>query len=78
MAKFKAWKIHGCKHCWPLLALRVDAYCGEFSYVVKRKKRITFVQPDEANEMVDEDADIIVQSGHQIRRGIFLQPKAGH
>jgi hypothetical protein len=43
----------------------------------KKKKKITSVQPDEADEMVDEDADVAVQSGHQIRRRMFVSPKVG-
>ncbi len=30
----------------------------------KKKKKITSVQPDEADEMVHEEADVTVQRGH--------------
>ena len=40
-------------------------------------KIITSVQPDEADEMVDLDADATVQSGNQIRRRMLLSPKVG-
>ena len=43
----------------------------------KKKKIITSVQPDEADEMVDLDADATVQSGNQIRPRMLLSPKVG-
>lgn len=46
-----------------------------------RKKTITPVQPQEADEMVDEDIDVAVQSGHQILTegaGVAWLPISGH
>ena len=43
----------------------------------KKKKSITSVQPDEADEMVDYNADVTVQSGHQIRHRTLLSLKVG-
>ena len=41
------------------------------------EKSITSVQPDEADEMVDYNADVTVQSGHQIRHRTLLSLKVG-
>ena len=45
--------------------------------IKKKKKKITSVQPDEADEMADSDADadVTVQSGHRTRRRMFPSPK---
>ena len=53
--------------------------CGnKTSFAINKKKKIiTSVQPDEADEMVDLDADATVQSGNQIRRRMLLSPKVG-